>query len=213
MDLVPPYDMDASITPIGGVAPQVALGSDGTIYMNSTTVVDGGTSFSGLFDAIHPDGTPSWSVVLPCLPGPPVVGLDGTIEFTCSANGRPSALYALNPDGSQKWSLTLTGGLSGVALTLGANGTAYVLTNGLAAVDSVGALLWTSDFGTVACGIPAVGGDGTIYVGTTSGFFAINPDGTQKWTSTITGTVCGSPSIASDGTVYTATSTIYAYGP
>jgi outer membrane protein assembly factor BamB len=56
---------------------------------------------------------------------------------------------------------------------------------------------------------PAIGYDGTIYVGTigrsnqTEGFlYAINPDGTKKWEFTTSDIVWSSPAIGYDGTIY-----------
>ncbi|MDB4805128.1 immunoglobulin domain-containing protein, partial [bacterium] len=50
---------------------------------------------------------------------------------------------------------------------------------------------------------PAIGSDGTIYVGSNSGnLYAINPDGTQKWAFETGGGVSSSPAIGSDGTIY-----------
>jgi hypothetical protein len=56
---------------------------------------------------------------------------------------------------------------------------------------------------------PAIGADGTIYVGSHAGYvYAINPDGTQKWTFATIGAasstfgVDSSPAIGADGTVY-----------
>ena len=75
-----------------------------------------------------------------------------------------SKLYALNPDGTQKWAFA-TGDW----------------------VDSS----------------PAIGADGTIYVGSYDGkLYALNPDGTQKWAFTTGDAVYSSPAIGADGTIY-----------
>jgi sugar lactone lactonase YvrE len=50
---------------------------------------------------------------------------------------------------------------------------------------------------------PALGADGTIYVG--SGVWklsALKPDGTQKWVFPTGGLVFSSPAIGADGTIY-----------
>ena len=50
---------------------------------------------------------------------------------------------------------------------------------------------------------PAIGPDGTVYVGSVEGIvWAINPDGTEKWRFDTPTTVDSSPAIGSDGTVY-----------
>jgi len=70
-------------------------------------------------------------------------------------------------------------------------------------------LQWSSSFGTV-CSSPAIGADGTIYVGSMSQYYsqlnclnAINPtDGSVKWKFPTGGYVISSPAIGTDGTIY-----------
>jgi outer membrane protein assembly factor BamB len=50
---------------------------------------------------------------------------------------------------------------------------------------------------------PAIGADGTIYVGSNDGcLYAINPDGTPMWKFTTLDLVRSSPAIGADGTIY-----------
>jgi len=50
---------------------------------------------------------------------------------------------------------------------------------------------------------PAVGADGTIYVGSRDyNLYALNPDGTQKWKFATNGEVWSSPAVGADGTMY-----------
>jgi outer membrane protein assembly factor BamB len=50
---------------------------------------------------------------------------------------------------------------------------------------------------------PAVGADGTIYVGSDDhNLYAINPDGSLKWRYDTGDKVYSSPAIGSDGTIY-----------
>jgi outer membrane protein assembly factor BamB len=65
---------------------------------------------------------------------------------------------------------------------------------------------------------PAIGADGTIYVG--SGYmdrklYAINPDGSQKWSFDTGGSVRSSPAIGADGTIYVGSddNKLYAINP
>ena len=55
---------------------------------------------------------------------------------------------------------------------------------------------------------PAIGADGTIYIGTTDGkLVALAADGSSsKWTATTNDTLGSSPAIASDGTIYIGSS-------
>jgi outer membrane protein assembly factor BamB len=50
---------------------------------------------------------------------------------------------------------------------------------------------------------PAVGSDGTIYIGTKDrGLIALNADGSLRWEADIDSEIFSSPAIGSDGTVY-----------
>ena len=62
---------------------------------------------------------------------------------------------------------------------------------------------------------PAIGSDGTIYVGSDDGnLYAINPDGTLKWNYKTVGLIRSSPAIGSDGTVYVGSwDRLYAINP
>ena len=72
-------------------------------------------------------------------------------------------------------------------------------------VDSEGTSLYSS---------PAIGPDGTIYVGSSdSALYAINPDGTLKWRYLTGWEVRTAPTIAADGTIYLTLSGLYAFSP
>ncbi len=62
---------------------------------------------------------------------------------------------------------------------------------------------WTLDMGSDSDSAPAVGPDGTIYLGTWGGkLWAINPDGTKKWAFLTGNEIRSAPAIGLDGTVY-----------
>jgi outer membrane protein assembly factor BamB len=63
---------------------------------------------------------------------------------------------------------------------------------------------------------PAIGHDGTIYVGSAdSKLYAINPNGTIKWIFPTSGEIHSSPSIGQDGTIYIGSNdnSLYAVNP
>jgi hypothetical protein len=72
---------------------------------------------------------------------------------------------------------------------------------------------WTYTTETFVLSSPAIGSDGTVYVGADK-LYAINPAGTLKW-SYPTGKTFPSPAIGSDGTVYVGASNamVYAVNP
>jgi outer membrane protein assembly factor BamB/PKD repeat protein len=66
-----------------------------------------------------------------------------------------------------------------------------------------GKLKWSFTTGDNAYSSPAIGSDGTIYVGSDDNkLYAINPDSTEKWSFTAYGNVRTSPAIGFDGTIY-----------
>jgi outer membrane protein assembly factor BamB len=62
---------------------------------------------------------------------------------------------------------------------------------------------WSFTTGDSVFSSPAIGADGTIYVGSgDNNLYAINPDGSQKWSFTTGDWVDSSPAIGADGTIY-----------
>jgi outer membrane protein assembly factor BamB/subtilisin family serine protease len=108
-------------------------------------------------------------------------------------------------------------------LTASAGTTYYIKVDGKTATDG-GAFtltltdsLWQGVASDTVTGAPAIGADGTVYVGSTDHvFYAFAPDGTTKWTFTAGGLIdtC-SAAIAADGTVYIGSNdgTFYALTP
>jgi outer membrane protein assembly factor BamB len=79
-----------------------------------------------------------------------------------------------------------------------------------------GTLKWSYATGQLILSSPAIGTDGTIYVGSgDSKLYAINPDGTLKWSYSTRGAVDSSPAIGTDGTIYVGSgdSMLYAINP
>jgi len=66
-----------------------------------------------------------------------------------------------------------------------------------------GTVKWSFETGDGIESSPAIGSDGTVYVGSwDNNLYAINPDGTEKWHFTTGGLVRSSPAIGADGTIY-----------
>jgi len=74
---------------------------------------------------------------------------------------------------------------------------------GFAQTQSIPAKKWAFKTGGSVWSSPAIGSDGTIYVGSgDNNLYAINPDGSKKWAFKTSGDVDSSPEIGSDGTIY-----------
>ena len=81
---------------------------------------------------------------------------------------------------------------------------------------SPGDKIWSFETGGAVISSPAIGDDGTIYIGSGDYYvYAINPDGTKKWSFRTSGSVSSSPAIGSDGTIYVGSSdnNLYAINP
>jgi outer membrane protein assembly factor BamB len=80
-------------------------------------------------------------------------------------------------------------------------------------LGEIGTLRWKFRTGDRIRSSPAVGSDGTIYVGSDDGYFyAINPDGSLKWKfKTGKEWIRSSPAVGSDGTIYVGSNDGYFY--
>ena len=71
---------------------------------------------------------------------------------------------------------------------------------------------WKFGTGDYVDSSPAIGVDGTVYVGSHDHYlYAIHPDGSLKWKYETGGIVNSSPAIGSDGTVYVTSGDHYLY--
>ncbi len=62
---------------------------------------------------------------------------------------------------------------------------------------------WTFNIGSRIFSSPAIGSDGTIYIGADDNkLYAINPDGTEKWSFLTGNRILSEPAIGQDGTIY-----------
>jgi outer membrane protein assembly factor BamB len=147
-----------------------------------------------------------------------VIGVDGTI-YVGSANLASSDatyLYAVNPDGTERWRFP-TGDIRR-APALCPDGKVYVVTDDdqLVAVDVGGTEKWTWTAPGISDSSVAVGFDGTIYVRSVVGvLYAVNPDGAEVWSRSFDDTLTTSPVVGPDGNVYVgcADSNLYAIDP
>ena len=197
-----------------------AVGPDGTIYF--------GTGSANKYDtnvyAVTATGSRRWNfatTLTGVMDATPAVSPSGVVYI----GGSDKILYALDAaSGAKKWSYTAGTAISSTP-ALASDGTVYFRDDTkLYALSSTGTLKWTFDLGSTTTGTycsPAVGADGTIYLGTNAGaFYALKPDGTKKWSFTANdgvttpgdGDIYTTPAIGADGTIYFANlyGTVYA---
>lgn len=161
-----------------------------------------------------------WTFPLAREPGFPVTGADGTIYLPVgTTQDGDGFLYAIDPDGSQKWSLPLPGGPASTAPAIGPDGTIYVHMNGgegniaaqerVWAVNPNGTQKWEKNLGTAFTSSvqssPAVTADGNVWVGSiNTNLYALNPTNGNVVCSVSpsVSSIASSPAISPDGTVY-----------
>ncbi len=74
------------------------------------------------------------------------------------------------------------------------------------------AVKWSNATGNQVWSSPAIGSDGTVYIGSTdNNLYAYKPDGTLKWSFATGGAIYSSPAIGNDGTVYIGSSDTNVY--
>jgi len=130
----------------------------------------------------------------------PIIGSDNTIYIT-SNDGK---LYAINPNGTEKWFFR-TGSIdihSSPCIDL--DGTIYFgAGTNFYAVNPDGKLKWSNKINGVFESSPTISFDGTIYVGGGTKLFAFNKNGTKKWEYETGGGIHrSSPAISPDGVIY-----------
>ncbi len=141
----------------------------------------------------------------------PVIDRNGTIY----TGGGVYSLYAVNPDGTEKWRFEPNSWVE-TTPALAADGTIYFGCNDnkLYALNPNGTLKWKVNVGVGwVHGSPAIDDNGIIYTSSVNGqnICAIYPNGTKKWSYHTFGLVYCSPAIADDGTIYCGSNDFHMY--
>ena len=183
-----------------GAMSSPAIGPDGTVYVGS---------YDHYYRAFNQDGTQKWHCRLENATSSPAIGPDGTIYVTSD-----SFLYALNPDCTPKWRYVIHGSVR-CCPAVGPKGTVYVGSyrgGGVYAIGPNGSLKWLGSNSSPAAGYsPAIGKDGTVYMGAGASLCALDPGGSLKWQYATDDWIESSPAIDSDGTVYVGSDDCFVY--
>jgi outer membrane protein assembly factor BamB len=209
------WNTDYSDKNQGRLAP--ALSPDGSRVYTSTNFFGSQPAIRALNTA---DGSFSWQ--FPLASGQDLsysslaVDANGIIYFGARM---PATLYALNPNGTLKWSYTYPDsddlGIEAPP-AVGPDGSVYCIVNtvGLVAVDKDGVFQWSrnDNCGWYGWPTPGILADGTIVIAgdpnSIDSIIAYNPNGTTKWERTDIGGpggfFAGIAVSADQGTVYAA---------
>jgi len=170
--------------------------------------------------ALTATGSKIWERPFSYGPVEVIIGQDGTLYFHIL---RDTLFYALNPDGSLKWTFNTHGSPEINRPAIGPNGDIYALSPStmpqkLYKLDPMGNEVWEIETAKLTCraGIgyfadssPIIDRDGTIYMTISStgqeNFWAINQKREVKWSLIIEDpsvAIFPKPAIAPDGTLY-----------
>lgn len=200
-------------------SPAIAIGPDGTIYI--------GSELQNNLYALTPGGNLKWRYhANGYFNSSPSIAEDGTI-YIGSGPGTNFALHAINPDGSRKWIHPVDSWIYWSSSAISAtDGTIYIGSYTIPsfnpqegrvyAINPDGSRKWTYNTGGKVDSSPAIGSDGTIYIGSDDGKIqALNSgDGSLKWEYTATGPVIGSSAIDEQGNLYVGSydGKVYCFG-
>ena len=111
-----------------------------------------------------------------------LVAPDGTI-YQCVRNATINNVYAINPNGTQKWAVKLDAAI-GAFPALSADGVLYCLTNKstLYALDaSSGAIKWQQSLDGATGSAVAIDKAGNVYAGTSAAIYSFKSNKEQNW--------------------------------
>ncbi len=191
---------------VGLLASSPAVGADGSIYFGS---------LDGNLYALDPAGVEMWRASFGQISGVPALSAAGAI-YAGAASPLEEMFFALHRDGTVAWTYHLESHIVESSPVIGPEGIVYLaasnaLTSGgsLVALNPDGSERWRYDVGLRLPFSPAVGPDGTVYVGANDGnLYSLNPDGGLKWQIPL-GAISSSVSVGSDGTIYLGTGSGY----
>jgi outer membrane protein assembly factor BamB len=191
---------------VGLLANSPAIGADGGVYFGS---------LDGNIYALDPEGVELWRASFGQVSGVPALSAEGVI-YVGVASPVEEMFYALNRDDSVVWSYHLESHIVESSPVVGPDGTVYLAatnpqTGGgsVVALGADGSERWRYEVGSRLPFSPALGADGTLYVGARNGnLYALNPDGSLKWLTPL-GAVSSSVAVGADGTIYLGSASDY----
>ncbi len=166
-----------------------SIGIDGSIYVASNSLT-----------SISKNGKIRWSNPIECYSSSPAVASDGTIYV----GSIDSNLYAVNSDGSNKWSFK-TGKSIVTCPAIGINDNVYFGSDDtyVYAVNKLGKLQWKFKANGLITSSPVIDGNGACYFYCNDRKLYAIKDGKLQWSMNLS-SISDNPAIGYDGTLYFA---------
>jgi len=160
----------------------------------------------GVLLAYNPDGAKLWEARLGyanVFASPVITGTGAVLVGLPGSVGTDSQWFAVNPDGSTRWTATLDG-RPWAAPAVGADDRVYLplAPGALTALKPNGVPDWTARPGGELALSPTLLADGTILVSADKSLYALSSQGAVQWTFEAAGSLGASPAVAGDGTIY-----------
>ena len=198
----------------GDLRSSPVMDGNGIIYIGSQEPRGSGSMYAYYAS----NGTRLWryNVEFDKVISSPALDLDGNVVFGTTGN----MLICLYPNGTLNWETSLKGSVVS-SPSIDSSGNIYVGSYSpfggagiLWSHDSYGSNEWAyANFRDVIYSSPAIGPDGTIYIGCDDkALYAINgTDGTFDWAYHTEGKIISSPAVDSDGVIYVGSEDMYLY--
>lgn len=223
--------LDGADTIFGGSGDAlVAIGSAGNLlwrahtgaWVDTTAAIDEGPVYyfgeeSGYLRKVDASGVVIWRFPTNGVAFTPSLSDDGTVYVGSYFGSTAANLYAVNPDGTLKWSYSNG---SYVAATAAVSTDGTVLFNdwggGFYALKPNGTAKWVYNMGARSDQMPLIGRDGTVYTGAYNGrLYAFDvATGNVRWSMNLGGIINGI-ALGEAGVLYVTTagpSRLYAIG-
>lgn len=134
----------------------------------------------------------------------------GDIGDEESDNGEGGRLYCIGPDGQLRWDFETGGSIYGAVTVDGDNVYCVSADSTLYCLDRAGALRWSLRLTDDLSCAPAVGIDGTLYIGSDAGtLFCVSRAGKLRWQFKTGDEIAGPATVGADGRVYITSDSVY----
>ncbi|MBI4737964.1 PQQ-binding-like beta-propeller repeat protein, partial [Candidatus Woesearchaeota archaeon] len=139
------------------------------------------------------------------------IGADGTIYTLLATNDNNNNLYAIHPDGKDKWSYNPEGSYYYSHPSVGPDGSIYIGTHdpyfGLHCLNPDGGEKWKVPLNGFVCHTPTIDNKGHLYVGVSGDkvYSLSQENGSLIWEKYVVGWKRGSFAIGKEGVVYIVT--------